>query len=131
MRKRYNCYVQLIFLEGFFLSSFYVFISMITVVDAFGLGCAVKRSRYRQQQKMASYYDVVIHNDVTFGFRARVQFLPIINRVIHWLLSFICQAKTRYLCSDIRINAPHVFRLLILFTFLHFLNVFSTDIIKY
>ena len=83
MRKRYNCYVQLIFLEGFFLSSFYVFISMITVVDAFGLGCAVKRSKYRQQQKMASYYGVVIHNDVTFGFRARVQFLPIINRVIH------------------------------------------------
>ena len=67
------------FLEGFFLSSFYVFISMITAVDAFG--CAVMRYKYRQQQKMASYYSAFIHNDVTFGFWARVQFLPIINRV--------------------------------------------------
>ena len=70
------------FLEGFFLSSFYVFISMITAVDAFGLGCAVMRYKYRQQQKMASYYSAFIHNDVTFGFWARVQFLPIINRVL-------------------------------------------------
>ena len=68
---------------GFLLSPFYVFISMITAADAFGLGCAVKRSKYRQQQKMASYYAVVIHNDVTFGFRARVQFLPIINSVVN------------------------------------------------
>ena len=67
------------FLEGLFLSSFYVFISMITAVDAFGLGCAVKRSKYRQQQKMASYYSHFIHNDVTLGFRARVQFLPILH----------------------------------------------------
>ena len=72
---------------------------MITVVDSLGLGCAVKRSKYRQQQKMVSYYTVVVHNDVTFGFRARVQFLPIINRVTYyrykyrsatfWVISFL------------------------------------------
>ena len=73
---------------SFYLLFIFVFISMITVVDALGLGCAVKRSKYRQQQKMVSYYSVVVHNDVTFGFRTRVQFLPIINRVMSNLYSF-------------------------------------------
>ena len=38
---------------------------------------------------MVSYYSVVVHNDVTFGFRARVLFLPIINRVMSDLYSIL------------------------------------------